>query len=86
MKPSPTIISVTNYDSDGPRQTQQLSVHPTSGSGTNTPLTVAVINDDHDISRRPSALLQDILSTRRPSAIMAAIRSPSTLQRPRILR
>lgn len=27
-------------------------------------------------SRRPSALIQEILSTRRPSAIMAAIRSP----------
>lgn len=26
--------------------------------------------------RRPSALIQDILSSRRPSAIMAAIRSP----------
>lgn len=27
-------------------------------------------------SRRPSVLIQEILSTRRPSAIMAAIRSP----------
>ena len=29
------------------------------------------------VARRPSILLQEILSTRRPSAIMAAIRRPS---------
>lgn len=30
----------------------------------------------HSNSRRPSAIIQDILSTRRPSAILAALRSP----------
>lgn len=30
----------------------------------------------HSNSRRPSAIIQDILSTRRPSAILAAFRSP----------
>lgn len=33
-------------------------------------------NGTAGLNRRPSVLIQEILSTRRPSAIMAAIRSP----------
>lgn len=40
------------------------------GAGRKTPM------NEEGAGRRPSALIQDILSTRRPSAIMAAIRSP----------
>lgn len=40
------------------------------GGGRKTPM------NEEGAGRRPSALIQDILSTRRPSAIMAAIRSP----------
>ncbi|XP_037030150.1 proton channel OtopLc-like isoform X4 [Bradysia coprophila] len=49
------------------------------------PGSVVALNTIHEInlSRRPSALLQDLLSTRRPSAVMAAIRTPN--HRPRML-
>lgn len=43
------------------------------------PGSIVALNTIHEInlSRRPSALLQDLLSTRRPSAVMAAIRTPA---------
>lgn len=43
------------------------------------PGSIVALNTIHEInlSRRPSALLQDLLSTRRPSAVMAAIRAPN---------
>lgn len=49
------------------------------------PGSVVALNTIQEInlSRRPSALLQDLLSTRRPSAVMAAIRTPN--HRPRML-
>ncbi|KAJ6638666.1 Proton channel OtopLc [Pseudolycoriella hygida] len=52
------------------------------------PGSIVALNTIHEInlSRRPSALLQDLLSTRRPSAVMAAIRTPNMHNhRPRML-
>lgn len=52
------------------------------------PGSIVALNTIHEInlSRRPSALLQDLLSTRRPSAVMAAIRNPNMHNhRPRML-
>lgn len=101
MKQSATTVSLQNYLH--PNQNNQLVHHSqhnghsssgsTESSGTVVSLHHRIAEEDDYLhgtgrGRRPSALLQDILSTRRPSAIMTAMRSPGAVglhQKPRIL-
>lgn len=56
---------------------QQNNSHHLPHNNSSTSIVALSVPHELTLSRRPSLLLQEILSTRRPSAIMTTIRTPS---------
>lgn len=76
-------------DSDGGHSNATTALVPTNRMPRNESSTsVNVADVELQISRRPSILLHELLSTRRPSAVMATLRAPAYTPnntRPRIM-